>query len=422
MLARIKALKRYAVFSNETFFLGLLILAALVLRLLFVRLVGFDYDTNLHRVWGTSVVEFGLVQSYEKQTEDVLLPNYPPITLLLLGSIRTAQTFFDNNGIFIPSIVWYKLPAIWADLGIMLVVYLTVSKLKNRKFGLMAASIVAFSPAMWFDSSVWGQTDSIYAFFLLASCYFFMERKFFRGGLFLSLSILTKMQAVVFLPVFLFFICYLLKSSKRWYLDILVILFGVVATLLFNFVPFLAHEKLSLLISVYKSSVGFYTATSSNAYNIWWALFADKARDISSTTEIFGPLNLRLIGLLLFLSALVVSIGRAKKPILLTDEKKMWNRIFYLFTVTALAFFVFNTEMHERYLSLFIPVGAIIAVLSEQHRRLYFIISGLYFFNLLGVLPFTSLDINLYKLMPPIDVVTAILLLESSLVFFWRTI
>lgn len=70
----------------------------------------------------------------------------------------------------------------------------------------------------------------------------------------------------------------------------------------------------------------------------------------------------------------------------------------------AFAFFLFNTEMHERYLFPFVALGLPVAFLGLRAASLYAAISFLFFLNLLGWLPYGSLDRAIFRAFPTLDV------------------
>ena len=69
------------------------------------------------------------------------------------------------------------------------------------------------NPAVFFNSSLWGQVDGIGALFVAASLYFLLGKRFIYSGIALGLALTFKPLFVVALPIFglvLFF-----KSSKK---------------------------------------------------------------------------------------------------------------------------------------------------------------------------------------------------------------
>ena len=70
---------------------------------------------------------------------------------------------------------------------------------------------------------------------------------------------------------------------------------------------------------------------------------------------------------------------------------------------SGFAFFTLNTEMHERYLFPFVAFGLPLLFTNARTRTAYLIVSVLFFFNLLGVLPLGAIDRALYDEFPLLD-------------------
>jgi Gpi18-like mannosyltransferase len=366
---------------------------------------GNTFDVGVNQGWGKSAVHFGIARSYEEQLDGNMLPNYAPFIVMLFTGMahinELARDPFQSADVFRLLI---KLPGILADIMAAALFYFAISHWKDKKMGLVAASIVSLHPAAIYNSAVWGQTDSVYAFFVAATIFAFYKKHFFLAGMMLSMGLLSKMQAVYALPLIgiLF-----LRSTPR------AVIHGALgfstATLLI-FSPFLLEGNLQKVLGVYVNSVGFYPVVSSAAYNFWWTLFGDSAGSINDTDTAIWPLNYRQIGLALFgLSyayALYVGWGHLK------NLPKSKVALPYAFTVAAFlahAFFMLNTEMHERYLFPLVFMGIPMAFFSAHAAVVYASISGLYFMNLLGWLPASWVDKALYSSFPTLDVVIAVL-------------
>ena len=139
--------------------------------------------------------------------------------------------FLNKFPIFPSKIIWFselylhsillKLPFILADIGISYLLYLII---KNKKIALTLVSLFLFTPALIYNSAVWGQTDSLLNLFFLTCLYFYLQKKYNLSIFFLITCFLFKMSLFIFIPIMFFYFilishwhsktCFVLKSLK----------------------------------------------------------------------------------------------------------------------------------------------------------------------------------------------------------------
>src|SRR3990167_6171654 len=157
---------------------------ALVFRLLLSPLTWHPDVTN-HIDWGIRFWQYGPKIFYEANVWNFTWPNQPPATMLLFALIRKiyegvfASLWFINiNFPMFPSqvITWsefnlypamLKLPSIFTDLGLAWLVFKFTKEITDSKKAELATIIFLFNPVVLYNSSIWGQTDSIINFFAL---------------------------------------------------------------------------------------------------------------------------------------------------------------------------------------------------------------------------------------------------------------
>jgi len=197
---------------------------ALFLRLSLI-FVAYHGDLNNNISWGKLAVERGLngfygfpSESFEKVNWEYSAPNQPPLTILLFAGLRTVwlwverfSWFLNNNIKIFPSgFIWFwelkgmillvKLPSIFADLGIGLMIYhYVINKTKDERKALILTVVWLSNPIIWYNSSVWGQTDSVVNLLGLAGVLALMEKNLVRFVLFFSLSFLFKGSLGIFI-------------------------------------------------------------------------------------------------------------------------------------------------------------------------------------------------------------------------------
>ena len=115
----------------------------------------------------------------------------------------------------IPALFAYKGLSIVFDLLLALligyIVYKESASEKAFDLGAVAFSIVWISPVVLFNSSLWAQCDSIYAFFTVLSLYLLYKEKNIAAFIVYGIALSFKLQAIFVLPFFLLF--YFCKKS-----------------------------------------------------------------------------------------------------------------------------------------------------------------------------------------------------------------
>ncbi len=380
----------------------------LFLRLILSPLEGYGFDVGVNQGWAKSAVQLGLAKSYSEQVDGNMLPNYPPLSLMIFASTGHLYQFFvspEYDKSRVENRVFIKFPSILADIITVLLLFLIVAKWKGRRAGYVAAAVYALHPAVIYDSAVWGQTDSLYTMFLVACLGALSMRWNAAAGALIALAFLTKTQAIILIPLVGFVL--MMRGWKAVGQSALAA--AVSATIVLT--PFIPDGGLQGIAKMYMDSVGYYPTVSSNAYNLWWALLSDSANNVADTQLLFGVIPYRGAGLLLFACAYlwILSLAWKHRKDLAFPEQSV-PRLFFASAVIAYAFFLFNTEMHERYLFPFVALATPMLLLSRKSAWTYAGVTFVFFWNLLGVLPATAVDKAMYATFPSLDVLFASLL------------
>lgn len=390
----------------------LVLLLALILRLSLI-FVAYHGDLNNNISWGTIAAEAGLDGFYEgeglssvalrsehsgsktlvKDEWPYSAPNQPPLTILMFSGLRLIwltieklSWWLNNNFRVFPSpFIWFweargmvllvKLPSVLADLGIGWMIYQYLnqkSRIKNQKEkALLLSSIWLFNPVTWYNSSVWGQTDSIVNLLGLVAVFAILNKNLIKFAVFITLSLLFKGSLIVFTPI-LFTLALIQKQSvKQWFKSVIYSL-AVITLISVWFHP---HTDLhAWLFNLYKErilpgEIGYLTA---NAFNFWWLVNPGKVLD---STVYFG-LPARVWGFLIVagtVAGLIYWLGKKK----ITDK-----RIFFSLIVLSLVSFLFLTRIHERYLYPFFPLATILLGLTPGLVIAYITLSLTHLLNL----------------------------------------
>lgn len=303
----------------------LLLFIAFFFRLALLNFGTLDLDFNTFIAWSVNLAQNGFRDFYSGWSD--YLPGYLYV-LWALGKIRGA----------LPDVFLYKLPAILADLSTGYLIYQIVTKLKDKRWGLISSAIYMFNPAVWANSTLWGQVDSLTAFFSLLAV-FLLDKYFLLSAIALAVGTLIKPQAAFALPVILFLfvkkknrIIGLPRSGKL----LAAYLMAGLLVFLLGFLPFSRGNFFQFVLERLRTSFSQYPYTSVNAFN-FWGIFGFWKSD-SFITQITG-----------LLVAFTFSLAAGMKLL----NKKAGRYI--LLSIIFVSTFLFLTRIHERH---FLPAIA----------------------------------------------------------------
>lgn len=366
--------------------LFLIFFAALLIRLSLI-LIAHHGDLNNNISWGTIAYEKGLNGFYEGYInrscttalggdcgQKVIknwpysAPNQPPLTIEMFAVTRfiwqkLRDFFWYMNWtllIFPSKLIWFwddkgmdllvKLPSVIADLGIGLIIYRYLGKKKeiSDKTATFITGLWLFNPVILYNSTVWGQTDSIVNFLGLVGIIALLRKNFKTFAVFLTLSLLFKASLAVFIPVLLIVAIKQKYPVKNWIISVIYsVLTVIVISVWFHPGPDLILWIAKLYyVQILPGEIGFLTA---NAFNLWWLINPGKVMD----STLFLGIQLRFWGYLVFVTGIIAIIKWLSKKI--TEE-----RILFSLALSALISFLFMTRIHERYIYPFFPPATLI--------------------------------------------------------------
>ena len=381
----------------------LVLLVGFAWRLWLSPATGYHGDVWAFQTWAKGAVELGVARSYVETVDGAMLPNYPPLSILLLGATgwfyRLFAASFDTQVVAWRVVI--KLPSILADLAMAALVYRILLR-NGIKRPWLGAAIYLAHPATFYDTAVWGQMDALYTAFAFAGLVAFVERRFALFGALVTCAALTKAQTIVVIPLALALI---LAAGVRPLLRAAAASVAVLAGVL---APFAWGGVLASAKNAYTGSVGFYPTLSSSGYNLWWALWGFDANRVNDATRGWLHATAREQGWALwglcvaYVLVVVLRHVRARREF---DG----TLVFFAASMCAYSFFIFNTEMHERYLFPLVPLGLPVAAAWPRFRGPYAAATLLYFVNMLGVLRWTDVDRAIFDSFPTLTVFIATL-------------
>ena len=181
--------------------------AGLVLRLFLATLPGFGVDVGTFAAWSNQLAADGPSNFYRPDLFTDYAPGYLYI-LWFIGELNERLQFGPDTYEYI-----LKLPSIVADLASAYLLYCILDG-KSRGVRIGAAAIYLALPFTWFTGAVWGQVDSLLAFFVLLSMYFIGRDRPVSGAAAFAVAFLVKPQAIAALPFLAFWI--MKEHPPRW--------------------------------------------------------------------------------------------------------------------------------------------------------------------------------------------------------------
>lgn len=303
---------------------------ALLLRFILSFFGTLHLDQGTFIAWSNILVRDGFKNFYNGWSD--YLPGYLYF-LWALGKINSL-------GIISQSFL-YKLPANIADILTGLLIYKILKKSKGERWGTVGAIIYLFNPAVLFNSSLWGQVDSLTALFAVFSIYQ-LPSSIYLSSISLAFGTLIKPQTAFIFPVILFMMFKEKWKYKKIFFYLLIGLFVFIA----GFIPFWNHGNLiSFIFGRLGISANQYPYTSVNAFSFWGLI------GFWRTDKIYfqvGGYSLVLISAIF----LFFKIRKVKKP------------EYYLLSFVFGASFVFFTRMHERHL---LPIFAPLTIAAIEN-------------------------------------------------------
>lgn len=379
-----------------------ILLIAFILRLFLLIFFHWHPDLLNHIDWGIRFLDLGPKKFYENIFWSVSWPNQPIGTILLFAFsaliknlvfniIQTLnQTFSFFPSFIIPYIeanihAWMvKIPFIFSDIGLGFLIYKIVLKI-NPKKALFAANLFLFNPVLIYNSTIWGQTDSLINLLAILGLYLVFQKKYFLGIILFLTTFLFKLSLIIYLPIFGLIFVKRIKDWKKYILPTFIFLLFIYLLV----IPFTldGFNPLQWIWYMYTNRVLNRQGSmlNGNAFNLWSLIFSINLSN-SEYIKFFG-LTYQLWGRLLYVIFLVpVWIKFIKKKLTLIN-------LFMSLTISAFGCFIFLTNMHERYLYPILPLITILLFLPKTKIKIkqLIILSTIHFLNLYNLWYYPSI-------------------------------
>jgi dolichyl-phosphate-mannose-protein mannosyltransferase len=337
-------------------YLYLIIGLGILFRLIIAPIYkGYYFDYRMFKYWSESAVN-GLFSIYHPGKVYI---DYPPVYILVLYVVGLINKIFGvvpDSGLYITML---KLPAILADAATAYILFTIAKTRLDINKCLLIAALYIFNPAIWFDTVLWGQVDSVFFLLIIAMFLAITQERLELAAVFLAVSILMKPQGFMFAPVLLFE----LLKRKNFMTFLTATLSGLITAFVI-IIPFTVNNSNPLwLWDLLFKMTGTWKFASINAFNFFALVGANWKEDYHTfflfTYETWG--NLFILLTVLFT---VYIYWKSKKP----------YTVFFGALILNMGAFNLSSRMHERYLYPAMIIALLIYIFLKERRALYIFI------------------------------------------------
>lgn len=338
----------------------------ILIRLILFGLPSFEVDMNLWIAWAERIVSIGPLSFYSEAYFSDYFPGYLYI-LWILGGIHNLIIPFSSFNTFSFE-VFIKSATTIFDIGTAFYIFKIIQKYQ-KSLALLGSLLYLANPALVFNSSIWGQIDGVFTFFLVLSAYYLLEKKdTLKSNISFSLAILIKPQSLALLPI-------IVKKNldNNTYLNAIKKLAIIPIILIILSFPFFINDPFLGLINLGIKAGNVYPYNSLFAFN-FWSLFGFWQND----SRVWLNLSYQTWGFILYGLALSLLLI----PLFI---KKIKDQFFYFSSALSfLIFYLFLTRIHERYIFPFFAFLLIAALIKKSKVLLgiYVITSLIHLANL----------------------------------------
>lgn len=450
--------------------------AALLIRLLLIPNPGFEADVSFWKSWGLATVDFGIVEGMK-----VTNNNYPTPFAYQLGAMvaiyklfadpHNFNEFWKNTNLLFLTIS--KLWPILADLGIAgLILYIgknatklgfptarvarvggppssarSAARTMGREgkpatgpamaglFGLTFYEVLSvtylLNPVVLMDGAWWGQVDSVGVFLFLGAAVLALKDKPLWAGAVFMVAMMTKLQNMIYGPIFFLFIW-----QRSGFGGLVSAAMGALVAFFGLNMEFVLSRNMDRVLASLTENYDYFPWMSLMAYNLWWIVTGAHGMTTSDKLTMVGLLNAKTAGLILFSSLYLFATVRqflgSRR-----DNVPSPRVLFENLVVVGGAFFLFQTQSHDRYafpitvfLLLLAPYVIARATKTEVNRLklfavFYAVFTLVYFYNLHTALvanyPLNGIPL-LSLVTQPMVTITAAFLLLMLFSFFLMTL
>ncbi len=342
--------KRFSPAGIHRIYLFLLTFAFLI-RIFFASATsGHPIDTGTFAAWSNIAASKGLLHIYSGELFIDYLPGYIYI-LYIIGKGGYLFSLITKSDLF-P--VMLRLPSIITDIATAYILYRFTKSRAGSSASVGLSLLYAFSPQIILNSSLWGQADSFFTFFLILSLLMLHFGKSAPATALFAISMSIKPQTLIFAPLLLFVI--LLNRNIK---DTVISFIAGSAVFFIMILPVLLSRGFNGFFVLFQNMLTSYSYASLNAFNLFaltggnWVPINEKLLFVSySTWSIMFLLIIVITAFILYFKGM----GEGK--------------LFLIAAFTVLSVFILSAKMHERYLYPFF-ILLFFCLIFFRDRRLF---------------------------------------------------
>lgn len=397
---------------------------AILLRLLLVPNPGFEADVSFWKSWGLATYDKGIVEGI-KLTNN----NYPTPFAYTLGLMVKIYSIFKDPHNFnefwtntnLTFLAVSKAFPILADFGIAALILFIGRNASALGFPILSFSTYQllalgylFSPISLIDGALWGQVDSLGLFIFLSAIILALKRWPFLAGALFMVAMMTKLQNMIYGPLFFLFIWQLTGPA-----GLARAAAGAFAGFVGLNIEFFTSHNMNRVILSLTQNYDYFPYLSLNAFNLWWIVSGAKGMQVIDKVAAIGIVNAKTVGLLIFSSFYLLALVRQR------TLKTFWENLI----IINATFFLFMTESHDRYL---FPTTVFLLLWAPSFKRFkvfticYTLFTLLYFYNLHTALVFNypnnGLPLLSQLIQPPVTIAVSVLLICLFVLFVGRSL
>jgi Gpi18-like mannosyltransferase len=225
---------------------------------------------------------------------------------------------------------------------------------------ILLATFYIFNPAIFIDSTFWGQVDSIFTLLIVIAIFLLSENKIAVSSAIFATAILMKPQGIIFLPI-LFFELIRQKTIKNFINAAI----SAIITALIIIIPFSLNQQSPLwIINLYTKTISEYPYASVNAFN-FFGLIGGNFKDYNN--ELF-IINYHTMGMIFIVVTTLIGWF-----VYIKGNNRKYVSAIALLQIAGV--FTFSVGMHERYLFPAVAL-AVLAFIYLNDRRFLILAIG----------------------------------------------
>jgi len=342
----------------------------IAIRLVFFSSDGHNSDFDFFENWADRIVHQGLLNIYSIKV-DRFECDYPPLYLYVITPIAHLFDAFQwdmHTQFFDTFLKFFNL------LVEFIFLFIFYKKTNNKIF----LALMLLSPATIVNAYGWGQIDILYSILMFLGFYYILQHKLYPTAILIGISLCLKTQTLLFLPLFGILFLTAKNSIKEKIYSLLLL----ISIFIFINLPFILGAPNSMdSINPHLSAAGRYNFIAVNAFNFYWAFWADfglkmQLKFPSNDALVFGVMSRKILAYSLFSILFIWIITKVYK------YSSNSNKIIALVSLYCFTYFMFLPEMHERYLFPMFIFSAYLCSKDTREWPYFLIIVALHTINL----------------------------------------